>query len=190
MFSENELLDSIYEKDPQTGAYIIKIKVRNYSALFNNLDPYPLNRRDIDDDIQDYIEDCASDIPARNIVSLHIVFSDEKENPDMENRVRSGFKGYFNYLILLMQRDIRATWKRSLLYMVASLFFISLYFYLDPMPASQGILLGTLKEGVSIGGWVFLWEAFVQVSFKNSENRKGKRKYERLKSAEISFIYP
>ncbi len=189
MYRENELLDTIYDRDIRSGAYIIKIKVKHYSDLFNNLDPYPLNRRDIDDDILSYIDECSDDIPEKHKVLLQVVYSEETPHPDQENRVRTGLKAYFNYLILQLRRDIRATWKKSLMYLGFFLVFVTGYFYMNSLKASEGILLGTLKEGLSIGGWVFLWEAFVQIGFKNSETRKETRKYQRLKEASINFIY-
>lgn len=189
MYKDTDLLDSIYDRDPASQAYIIKIVVKHYSDLFNNLDAYPLNRRDIDNDILSYIDDCSEDIPVKYKVKLQVIYSDEVRTLEQENRVRTGLKAYFNYLILLLRREVRATWTKSFIYMVAWLIFVTGYYLLNQHPESEGIFLGMLKEGLSIGGWVFLWEAFVQVSFKNSETRKEIREYSRLRDADIEIIY-
>ena len=61
-------------------------------------------------------------------------------------------------------------------------------FALRPVFA-ENIVLSTLVEGVSIGGWVFLWEAISTFVFKNRDIREKYRQYKRFSAASICFNY-
>jgi hypothetical protein len=51
------------------------------------------------------------------------------------------------------------------------------------------VFLTTLVDIVSIGGWVFLWEAISTFAFKNREAREKYRQYKRLSMAPVRFYY-
>ncbi len=56
-------LEKIYEKDSATGTFVIAAALERSSDFFNELDPSPIRRRDLDDDLRVFLEDCSSDIP-------------------------------------------------------------------------------------------------------------------------------
>jgi hypothetical protein len=58
-------LDQVYDKDSDTDAYVINIVVKRYEDIFNNLDPSPFKRRDLNSNLISFLEDCSSDIPLR-----------------------------------------------------------------------------------------------------------------------------
>ncbi|MBL7007249.1 MAG: hypothetical protein ISR78_09225 [Spirochaetia bacterium] len=106
-----------------------------------------------------------------------------------EKRVVAGLKTYFGFLLLTLKRDINLAYKKCLLYIVNSFVLLFLSFYINSGLFLNSILLDTLIEGLSIGGWVFLWEAIALVVFKNHDTRNRYRKYERLEQAAVDFIY-
>ncbi|MBE0449364.1 MAG: hypothetical protein IBX70_00830 [Clostridia bacterium] len=55
--------------------------------------------------------------------------------------------------------------------------------------AESGIVVSVLKEGIFIGGWVFLWEVFTLIFITLGEERKVSKIIKRLLDTEICFIY-
>ncbi len=57
MHRTDEILERIYERDHDIGAFVIAAALENYSGFFNELDPSPFRKRDIDHDLRVFLED-------------------------------------------------------------------------------------------------------------------------------------
>ncbi len=55
----DKTLEKIYERDKATGAYIISVAIDKYTDIFNEWDPAPFRKRDIDQDLRYFLEDCS-----------------------------------------------------------------------------------------------------------------------------------
>ncbi len=184
-----KLINKVYDYNPETQAYIIKVSIKQYTHIFNDLDPAPLKRRDLNQDLLNYLDDCSFDIPLGYKVNIQFVADMAIKDEVKEKRVVAGLKTYFGFLLLTLKRDINLAYKKCLLYIVNSFVLLFLSFYINSGLFLNSILLDTLIEGLSIGGWVFLWEAIALVVFKNHDTRNRYRKYERLEQAAVDFIY-
>jgi hypothetical protein len=61
--------------------------------------------------------------------------------------------------------------------------------YISKQRVETNILTTTLLEGLSIGGWVFLWEAFSLFFFTRQKILIRLKRYIRLENTRISFKY-
>lgn len=183
------LLQTIYDFDSERNAYIIRILIGQYTHVFNDLDPAPMKRRDLNQEILTYLEDCSKEIPLKYKVQLEFVVKDHREDSDKEQRARVGLKTYFSFVMLNLRREIVGAYKKCAVYILTSCLLLSVSFYLRSRLADFSIPFSILKEGLSIGGWVFLWEAIAIVVFSNREVFKEFKKYERLNDAEVKFTY-
>lgn len=186
--SRLKLLNKLYEKNSSTNNYIIKISISDYTTIFNDLDPSPLRKRDLDYDFVYYIEDCSSDIPLKYSIEFHIFCPAIKKRIDKEERVKAGIKNYCNYMMLTTQYDLNKSIKSSILYIVIFVSLMLLTFTLSPF-FSLNPLTETLQEGMFIGGWVFSWEAIANIFFKDKKLRNNYKKYKRLGNANVTFVY-
>lgn len=183
-----DLLQKIYDKDSETGAYIIRLSIKEYTDIFNGLDPAPLRWRDLDRKVVSYLDDCSSDIPLKYPVNLEIICPKEILNEGRESRVMGGLRTFFNYMVLTYKKDLSIVFGKAAVYFITSFILIGLSFYL--LPKSPGtIIFETLIEGLSIGGWVFLWESIVLAVFKSRKIRIRSGRYKRLAAAPVNFIY-
>ncbi|MBI9099032.1 MAG: hypothetical protein JEY91_11175 [Spirochaetaceae bacterium] len=181
------ILQTKYTRDKKTKAYIFEIQVDQYSDLFNDLDPSPLKRRDLDQDFITYLEESSYDIPLQNQIVLHIYIPEDVRNKEQENRVISGLKTYYNFLLMTMNHQISISYKNFIIYLCISLSLLFTGFYLGSK-ISENFLLQTLVEGFYIGGWVFFWEAIALLAFKTRELRDSSRRYNRISNAGILFF--
>jgi len=182
------ILDTVYEKDPSSNAFIIKISIKSYNDIFNDLDPAPFRKRDLDPDLRLYIEESSADIPLKNKISIQFRAPMPIKDNDKEKKVIMGLKTYFQFVIRTFEKDIMQGYRKGAIYIVCSfLLLLSAYYLSSIIP--DFFLLVTLVEGLFIGGWVFLWEAIAVFAFKNREIRIKWKRYKRLNEAPMDFIY-
>ena len=184
---DERTLERIYEKDKTTGAFNISIALDHYVDVFNELDSAPWRRRDLDHDLRIFLEDCSTDIPLKYDVILQFNVEQERQDPAKEERLKVGLKTYFTFVRTSLQRKIRRSYQRSLLYAFGAFFLIFASYSLAA--TSSNTLLVALFEVVAIGGWVFLWEAISTFAFQGREARDRYRMYQRFSTAEIRFTY-
>jgi hypothetical protein len=181
-------LDRIYERDTATNAFIIATAVEKYTDIFNELDPAPFKKRDINHDLRVFLEDCSFDIPLKYDVILQFNLAAEILDSKKEERILLGLRTYFRFVENQLKREISLSYQRGALY-VSIAFFLLLTSYALRAAATSGIVFTTLVEGVTIGGWVFLWEAISTFAFKKRDVRNRKKHYERFFGAQIRFNY-
>jgi hypothetical protein len=189
MNRSEKTLERIYERDSATGAFIINVALDIYPDVFNELDSAPWRRRDLDHDLRIYLEESSSDIPLKVDIILRFDVSQETQDAQKEERIKLGLRTYFAFVRNSLQREIRGSYERSGLYVLASFLLLFTSYSLQAQ-VTGNIVFTTLVDGVSIGGWVFLWEAISTFAFRSRGAREKYLQYKRLSTAPIEFIYP
>jgi hypothetical protein len=183
-----DLLMKIYDREPGTDIFIVKLSIDRYTDIFNGLDPSPLRHRDLAPSVISYLDDCSSDIPLKYKLDIQVICPKEIMNEGRENRTMNGLRTYFNYMLLLLKKDRHMLRKKSVVYFFTSIVLLFLSLYLGSILPGD-IFFRTAIEGLSIGGWVFLWEAIVLAFFKSRKLRTKSKRYRRLANAPITFTY-
>jgi len=181
-------LEGIYERDQATNAFIIATAIDRYADIFNELDPAPFKKRDINQDLRVFLEDCSADIPLKYNVILQLNLLKDDSDPKKEERMTSGLSNYFYLITNQLKREINKSYQKGILYMSVSFFLLLVAYSLRLIPTNNAVFK-TLVEGVNIGGWVFLWEAISTFAFKKRDVRNKKKHYERFTRAKIRFKY-
>ena len=188
MNRDEKNLERIYERDKETGAFIISIGIEKYPDIFNELDSAPWRRRDIDQDLRVFLEESSTDILLKYDIILKFNISKEKQDPQKEERIKLGLRTYFSFERNALQKKIHSSYEKSALYALVSFLLLFTSYSLQAQ-ININIFLTTLLGGVSIGGWVFLWEAISTFAFKSRDIREKHRQYKRLSIAPIRFNY-
>ncbi|MBN1646547.1 MAG: hypothetical protein JW874_00820 [Spirochaetales bacterium] len=183
-----DILGNLYDRDPETGAFIIRMSIEHYTDIFNELDPSPLRKRDLDPAFLDYLNECSSDIPLKYRTILQINCPHKIRDEKREARVRTGIMTYCNYMMLKQKDQLTKSLRKAVTYILVFIILMSLAIACDPL-FKGNVITGTLLAGFSIGGWVFLWEAIVLLAFENRKTRSDFRRYERMIGSEVIFAY-
>jgi len=186
MKHKQKLVDQVYDREPETGDYIINIVINRYEDIFNNLDPAPFKRRDLNSDLIRFLEDCSSDIPLKNKIILQFQLPAPNRNENMEALITKGLRTYFSFIMNTFSRKIRLTNERSLFFVVISFLLLLIASFMANFDTADIFYL-TLNEGIFIGGWVFMWEAISSSSIKKREIRNQFRQYKRFFGSKIQF---
>ena len=188
MSAKHSQLRHLYDVNESTDAFVIQVLINQYTDIFNELDPAPLRRRDLNSSVVDYLDSCSSEIPLACDIELSFVAPKEICDADKETRVRLGLATWLGFTASKAKTAISDSLKRAMQYVVTFILLIIGSFALRSA-GLQGFVCETLSEGILIGSWVFLWEAFAIIFFKLHKLVKQYRKIARIHNAQISFRY-
>ena len=181
-------LTEIYAFDPATGTFTIPVIIEKYDDLFNKLDHSPIRRKDLSYDFVTFLEECTNEIPDRHPLELAIHITAQNAQNLLENEVVAGIRYYYSYLANRTRQEIRQKRLQAVKYVLISLAFITTAVLSTPLIVNN-VVFEIANEGLHIGGWVFLWEAFLVNFISMDENKANVQQAERLCKASILFTY-
>jgi hypothetical protein len=112
---------------------------------------------------------------------------EDKKNSNKERSVISAYENFYLYAAAKEKRNWIRLRKKTLMYFLLSLLLLGIgYFYLDE---TEKVVLNVIREGIFIGGWVFLWEAITNIFITRHELLSTIRLYKRLYLSKIRFTY-
>lgn len=177
----------VYSQNPETGCYILEIALDRYSDIFNEWDPAPFKRRDLDPYLQLYLEESSDEIPMRYSLEICFQIPPDLRQDTLEQDVSDGLKNCLSFRLYLLSKEQHTINRYILIFTIAGLALVAgTTFFRDRL--EDTILLSTLLEGLLVSGWVLLWEAVSLVVFKKRELWQRSRCYQRLQRSPIRFV--
>ncbi len=187
---DEKILDKVYAQDPDTRAYIIEIDLDRYEDVFNEWDPAPFKRRDLDPDLREYLQESSEDIPVEYPISLRFTAPTAVENSEKEKRVKAGVRNSFLFEKRLIMRKLRKLTLRLLAQTAVAVGLLILVHLLVVNVGTEGSMwLSILQEGLTIGAWVFAWDAIATFAFERVKIHGMMMKWNRFCEARIEFEY-
>ena len=182
-------LANYYNKNEDTSSYMIEISLDNYSELFNGWDASPLKRRDLEPELLDYIEQCGSEIPLEYSIELYLYLPESLKDVEKEQRSKTGILNNFNIVLFFIKRSLKKIHRQILINIIISIMFlISAYFFRNVIQIKD-VFSSIFTEGLYIGGWVLLWEAFSLFFFESYEIKQRRKLFLRFVDMRIYFKY-
>jgi hypothetical protein len=138
---------------------VIELRLAAPSDLFNALDPSPLVSRDLDDEVEGYIVECARELPQREY-ALAIHLPDDGP-PDQEAAaLATAICSYFLYRRDVQARRLRLLMREGRQALLVGLVFLAVCGSLGLIAIRfvPGPLGSLLNEGLLIIGWVANWK--------------------------------
>ncbi|MEJ2468842.1 MAG: hypothetical protein P8Y65_03870 [Campylobacterales bacterium] len=176
-----------YERDGM-NRYIIDIASGRTEELYEDFDRQAhYLRRDLDQDLVDYLIACAKELPGK--VPLVIRFTFEVPQDDAKYaRLRSSVNRFFIYLAELEREAIAQMMRKAgLLFAVGLTIMFAAVWTRQWIGDTSSVVGDVFAEGLTVAAWVSMWEALAVVLIEWLPRRKTVRRLERLASAEVQF---
>ncbi|WP_208107527.1 hypothetical protein [Halanaerobium saccharolyticum] len=106
----------------------------------------------------------------------------------MEADSSATIKNNFRMKLFFINQDLKQNNKKIMTYILMGITFL-ITAYLIPESEDLSLLISLLMEGLFVGGWVFLWEAFSIFFFGSRELKDKKKRYFRYLESDILFKY-
>lgn len=181
-------LKQFYKVNPENNHFIIEVSVDSYSEIFNGWDPSPIKRRDLDPELMEFILESSEDIHPKLPIELHFYLPESEQDEEKEGLSIAGIRNNFQSSILYTKKELSQNRKKTFEYVMLSVLFLLLAYFLGRFTLDH-VLLKILYEGLFVGGWVFLWEAFSIIFFSDQELNAQLKHYYRFLESPIIFHY-
>lgn len=180
-------IQSQYRFDKNRNAYLIEVSLDDYNDIYDVWDPAPFKKRFIEEQFDAFIVSSSEDIPLKYNLIIVLYLPEGKKDEGKETAVVSAYKNYYAYARQKVEKDKAKLKKRNASNLVVSILFLAAGYFIEF--GYRNVLFEILKEGIFIGGWVFLWEFFTNISMTRKELNTNYKIYDRLYYSEIRFIY-
>ncbi len=178
---------TLYRFDDQSGAYLIEVSLDDYDEVYDDWDPSPFKKRDIEDEFNDFIVDSSGDIPLRMDVQIVLHLPEGKRSAEKETILVSAYRYFYGYIVQRMRKDLDNQRVKAFSYLFFSLIFMSIGYFFTV--EGRSMFLTVLHEGILIGGWVFLWEFITTLFISGRDKVKEFKLFQRLLNADVKFVY-
>lgn len=184
-----EQLQEVYDRDPVSGAFIIDVALNYYGDMFNVWDYSPFRRRDLNPELRSFLATCASDIPLRYPLTLRFCVLKEYRNLPEEQAIQRGLKGHYGFTSRILRQELTRIQLRAVGFVALGLVILGTSIQLEPTETALMVMEKTLAQGLSVGGWVFLWEGITALTLGSGDLRERLRIQERFFKAIVLFRY-
>jgi len=181
-------LKKIYRFNEDEKVFTIEVSLDYYQELFNDWDASPMRKRDLNPELVEYLEAASYDIPRSNKLEISFSIPVAEKNIPREKKSIDGIKNNFMTALYFIKKELNLILRKIAFFIILGFIFI-LTAYLTQNQTSIAVGFNVLFEGVYIGGWVLLWEAFSLFFFSMYELRKRKAMYTRFFNSNIVFSY-
>ena len=184
---KKRFFQKLYKLDETSKAYMIEVSLDTYDEIYDDWDPSPFKKRDIEDEFTDFVINASQDIPLNFGIIIVLYLPLSKKDNQKEATLISAYKNYYAYALERLNKTKSNLYKKILYYLLFSVFLLTIgsFFFRE----DQNLFINVLHEGVFIGGWVFLWEFFTNIFITRRELQEEYGLYKRLYQSDINFIY-
>ena len=168
------------------GEVIIDVAASRIQDLYEDFDKTaPFLKKDLDQDLADYLADCAREI-GRTPFAIRITLGALPDDATVE-RVRSSIHNYFLYLQELERRKVGKMARTSLVLLLIGIGVLALAVSVNQgLVESSGVMAHVFAEGLTVAAWVSLWEALATFLIQWAPVRNKIRLFKRLAEADVA----
>ncbi|KZK73479.1 MAG: hypothetical protein A3K90_01755 [Pelodictyon luteolum] len=173
----------------EEGRVVIDVSAPRVEDLYADFDKKaPYHRKDLDDDLVEYLAGCVQEIGRADFV-IRFAFDQQPEDVLMEE-VRSGVNFFFIYQRELELAAIRKMLQVSFMLLLSGLVMLAASLWLPgqfEIPDAGAAPSRILVEGLTIAAWVAIWEALVRFLMDWTPKIRRARRFRRIASAPVVF---
>lgn len=176
-----------YRFEEENDTYLIEVSLDDYDDVYDEWDPAPFKKRFIKEEFNEFIFSSSDDIPLKFNITIVLYIPQDKKEVNKEKALVSAYKNYYLYALQKVERSWVKLRKRNISYFLLAILFLSMGYVFQY--TTNSVLIDIIREGIFIGGWVFLWEVFTTLFIKRMKFGTKYRLLERLYLSDIRFVY-
>lgn len=186
MQNQIKFLKSYYPFIKKMNSFVLEISLDSYAEIFNDFDPSPYRKKDLNPELVDYLDDCSADIPLKYPLILQFNVPKNHVDSDEEKRVKDGLKAYYAFGTFGAHNEYKKLIYQSILNVIIATILLSISILFEFFHPGE-FFLSVIQAGITVGGWVFLWQAITMVVFERKSIKKKYLTYKRFNEAIIKF---
>jgi hypothetical protein len=142
------------------GKLLIELELHSMMQIFNSFDPAPFHEKELDEDAEVYIYNIVGEFPLKKPLEIVIYVPPSEFNTETERALKEAIRNHFLYKKVLTEIDLRRLLQRGRRNMTIAVIFLFLCMLMIRLLSTlkAGLLTTMLSEGLTIIGWVAMWE--------------------------------
>lgn len=173
------------------GKHWIEVRVRDAQRLFDHRDPAPFRERELDENFVEYIYSSARELSISTPLKI-VIYIESVETPDAgREAISEAIHSFPSYQIELQASLLMQFWKRAQIFLVIGILFLVACLAIAQslvVPPKPG-LIGILRDGLTIVGWVSVWNPIEVILFDWYPPLEQLRYYRKLNRSEIDVHF-
>lgn len=169
--------------------HTIDVRVESIDQLFNSIDPSPFNRKDLDQDAEEFIVSWAREFPRDEPLEL-VVHLDELPTAGVRLELTDAVHNYFAARAQTTRRDFHFLMRQGQTSLaIGLLFLVSCLLVAEfAVPRDAGTFATIVREGLLIGGWVAMWRPLEIFLYEWWPLRRRRRMFENLSRMDVRCV--
>ncbi|MDH5580357.1 MAG: hypothetical protein OEY33_00480 [Bdellovibrionales bacterium] len=159
----------------EDGKHTIELNINRYEQLYDKKDPNPYRKRDLDEDVVEYITSSYFEVGEGKVGKLRIFHQDDLTVEDI-NEMKDAIHEYFEYRTHITKVNIKYTLKTGYKSLSIGLIFLVITILSSKYLNLQDKVINSfLKELLLLIGWVSMWKPiniFLYEWWPFSKNKK------------------
>tara|TARA_B110000305_G_C19449371_1_gene646869 strand:+ start:855 stop:1409 length:555 start_codon:yes stop_codon:yes gene_type:complete len=171
----------------ENDVIVIDVAAEKIEDLYNNFDRNaPYIRKDLGEDLVDYLEEAVSEIGTEEfVIRFHFT---SPAGLDVISRVQDSIENYFQYKKAREKRKLSIKIRTSTIYLLTGLVLLTLSIVFNRQTLStDSVVIHVLAQGLTIAAWISLWEASANLLVHWTPHRRLMAIYERIARAPLTF---
>jgi hypothetical protein len=169
----------------------IDFRISKAEQLFDTRDPSPFRDRDLDDTFVRSLVNSARELERHGPYKLCLIFEGAAKEKSQAKETIDAIHQYFSYEAEFEQNELRAQRNRGFVILILGLVFLALctagaFFVPRAFP---GVASQIFAEGLTIIGWVALWEPVSVLLYDWWPQSRKIALYKNLSSIPIDIIF-
>jgi hypothetical protein len=182
----SKAVQSRYERDLH-GTLCIDVAADKAEDLYNNFDRNaPYIRRDLDQDLVDYLSECATELYPQTF-AIRFTFNQHHDDETLA-RIRHSIATFFQYLAEQERELQRRMFTRSGIFLLVGIAILAGSVLLNRwLGVDRGVVANVFAEGLTVAAWIALWEALAVFLVEWYPRRRQLRIYTTLANVPLLF---
>ena len=145
----------------KNGRLLIEIELKSLMQIFNSFDPAPFHEKELDASAEVYIYNLVAEFPLKTPLEMMIYLPSSETGKETGETLKEAIKNHFSYKNLLTDIELRRFLQRGRRNLAIAVVFLFLCLLIIGLLSTieGGLLKTMLSEGLTIIGWVAMWES-------------------------------
>jgi hypothetical protein len=150
--------ESLYRE--RNGKLLIELELNSLMQIFNSFDPAPFREKELDPEAEEYIYNTVGEFPLKKPLEIIIYISSSEFDEETEHTLKEAIRNHFSYKKVLTSIELRRLFQRGRRDMEIAIVFLFLCLLIIRILSTfeQGLINNMFSEGLTIIGWVAMWE--------------------------------
>lgn len=142
------------------GKLLIELELRSMMQIFNTFDPAPFREKELDENAEVYIYNIVGEFPLKKPLEIVIYVPPSELNLETESTLKEAISNHFLYKKVLTELDLKRLLQRGRRNLTIAVVFLFLCLLTIRLLSTfeNGLIKTMLSEGLTIIGWVAMWE--------------------------------